>query len=74
MKKIKKESIANIIQEAITKEELAIPLYADHINNALFWSGFTNETKKKLIENLGILESDSEFHALSLKAILKKYA
>lgn len=42
-----KKIIIRMINESIIEEELAIPLYSSHIEQALFWSGLTEKKQKK---------------------------
>lgn len=61
------------IRQARVKEELAIPIYSSHIQQALFWSGLPLDKQKKIIDSLKILEHESEMHADMLKIIEKNY-
>jgi hypothetical protein len=69
MKKTSQE-IIDKINEARTKEELAIPLYVSHIEQAFFWSGLDKERQKKIMTGLKILARESEKHAVILKKVL----
>lgn len=67
------ETILEKLREAMIKEELAIPLYVSHIEQTLFWSGLPMKKQKIVIDNLKILEADSEMHARAFETLLKKY-
>lgn len=67
------EVILEKLREAMIKEELAIPLYVSHIEQTLFWSGLPVKKQKIVIDNLKILEADSEMHASAFQNILKKH-
>ena len=43
------KKILEKIDEAILNEEMAIPIYANHLSSALFYSGF-DEKNKKIID------------------------
>ncbi len=68
--KIDKQLILDQINEARTKEELAIPLYVSHIEQAFFWSGLDNARQKKIMAGLKTLARESEKHAIILKKVL----
>ena len=68
-----RDFIIDTLKEAMVKEELAIPLYSSHIEQALFWSGLSAKKQKLIIDNLRILERESEIHAQSFRKILKLY-
>lgn len=68
-----KQAVVDKINEAMIKEELAIPLYISHIEQTLFWSGLNKDVQKKIIESLKILATESEGHVFALKKVLKIY-
>lgn len=63
------EDILKMIQAAVVKEELAIPVYTTHIKNIFFWSNLSARKQKKIIESLKILETDSEKHSVMLRRV-----
>ena len=70
---IDKNLILDKLQEAMIKEELAIPLYTSHIEQTLFWSGLDLDKQSKIIESLKILDKESENHAKYLETIIEIY-
>lgn len=61
------------INNAIVKEELAVPLYTSHIEQTLFWSGLSKDKQVKMIQGLKILTRESKAHSLALKKIIEIY-
>ena len=72
-KSVPSQKVLQMIREAIVGEELAIPLYASHIQQTLFWSGVPKQKQEKIIEGLKILERDSKGHVLLLREVEKIY-
>lgn len=72
-KQLTSEDILFEIQEALIKEELAIPVYVSHIQQTLFWSGLTKEKQEKIVQSLMILEKESEGHVMLLKRVKELY-
>lgn len=70
---MEKELIFKKLEEAKIKEELAIPLYVSHIQQTIFWSGLNPEKQKVIIDNLKILDVESEMHAKYFDKILQVY-
>lgn len=69
-------SPADILKEidaAILKEEVAIPIYADHIKAAMFWSGLPKAKQDKIKEGLEILLKESMGHVKLLKKVKSIY-
>lgn len=69
-----KKLIVDNIRAAMIKEELAVPLYVSHIEQAFFWSGLPERKQQKIISDLKILERESEIHAKSLQRVLEMYS
>jgi len=69
-----KSLILNTLKEAMIKEELAVPLYASHITQTLFWSGLPEKKQQKIIAGLKVLEIESGHHALAFKKIMDTYS
>lgn len=72
-KKITKELVIAEINDAIIKEELAVPLYTSHIEQTLFWSGLEKSKQAKMIRGLKTLVKDSRGHAAALRKIMEIY-
>jgi CRISPR/Cas system-associated endoribonuclease Cas2 len=72
-KKIDPKKVLSEIREALVKEELAIPLYVSHIQQAFFWSGLSKNKQDQIINRLKILEAESENHVRMFKEIEKIY-
>jgi hypothetical protein len=68
-----KELILGELEEARIGEELAVPLYVSHIKQTIFWSGLEEEKQQKIINNLKILDVESERHAKQLEEIIEIY-
>lgn len=66
--KIPKE-VLDKVDEAVLKEEMALPVYSSHISSALFWSGLPEEKQKFIIESLEILERESLGHVQAFKRV-----
>lgn len=69
---MEKQKIMDMIQECIKTEESAIPLYAKHLGNTLFLSGFKEDERRRIKEILRILLEQSEMHKRKYKGIFKK--
>ncbi len=72
----KKTHPADILKEidaAILKEEVAIPIYADHIKAAMFWSGLPKTKQDKIKEGLEILLKESIGHVKLLQKVKSIY-
>jgi len=68
-----KQAVIDKINEAMVKEELAIPLYVSHIEQTLFWSGLDKEKQEEIIKGLKTLALESEGHVFALKKVLEIY-
>ncbi|MCX6795159.1 MAG: hypothetical protein NT165_00255 [Candidatus Falkowbacteria bacterium] len=71
--KITPEFVLQRINEARIKEELAIPIYASHIKQTMFWSGISEDKQEKIIASLKVLESDSMKHSKMLKVVYNNF-
>lgn len=54
------------------EEEHAIPLYTQHLESTFFLSAFGPELQKEIRETLLTLVLESEVHARTLQAAMKK--
>jgi len=61
------------IEQAITLEKLAIPVYANHIEKSMFWSGLEKEAQYLIVEKLKILGEESLLHAKMLNEVRRIY-
>ena len=68
-RKFDHQHVLNLTREAIVKEELAIPVYDSHISASLFWSGLSEEVRRKILEGLQTLTHDSAGHVLLLQRV-----
>lgn len=66
-----KGDLVKKIDEAINTEEFVVPIYSNHLQSAVFWSGFDKKKQKIIIGYLKTLTDDSEIHAKTLKMIKK---
>ncbi len=71
--KLPPSAILQEIDAATMKEELALPIYADHIQSVLFWSGLPETKREKIRQSLAILLHDSQGHVRLLKHIKTFY-
>ncbi len=59
---ISKNDLLKFLKENMDKEERGIPLYTQHLANAMFLSGEKKEDQKRVTEVLLRLKRDSEEH------------
>jgi hypothetical protein len=69
---VEKNKLLAMIDDALMKEEKAMPLYSRHLKTALFWSGLSAAVREQLRIQLGILETESNRHAKVLTEMKKK--
>ena len=69
---IEKTKLLKMMEDAISLEDKAIPIYNRHLKTALFWSGLTASAREQLRIQLGILEKESERHTKVLREMKKK--
>ena len=69
---VRKNKLLAMIDDALMKEEKAMPLYSRHLKTALFWSGLSTAVREQLRIQLGILETESNRHAKVLAEMKKK--
>ncbi len=62
------------IDDAMVKEEMALPVYASHIESVLFWSGIPKRKQDRIRESLEILIRESIAHVKMLKYIKTLHA
>ena len=72
-KKPSKQQVLREIEDAILKEETAIPIYASHIKAAMFWSGLPDAKQEKIKAGLEVLLKDSRGHVYLLREVKKIY-
>ena len=64
-------SLSEEIDNAIEKEEYAVPVYNKHLKTAMFWSGLDEEKRKRVDEILKIITNDTLEHIQLFKKIKK---
>jgi len=69
---MKREKLLRWLQEAVLTEESAIPIYAKHLPNTLFWSGLAEKDIGFIKAGLRRLAVDSERHRKTLEGLMKK--
>jgi rubrerythrin len=69
---IKKNKLIDSLKKCMDREEKAIPIYMQHLNNTLFLSGFKQEEQTEIINILKILSKESEGHRASFEYMLKE--
>lgn len=69
----KPDAVLKKIDEAVVREELAVPIYTSHIAAALFWSGLPEKKKTEIIQGLKLLAKESQWHIILLKKVRHLY-
>jgi len=67
------ESFLALVREALHNEEQGVSLYSAHLQNTLFFSGFSREDQERIREILDQLALDSAKHESLLRGILDRY-
>jgi endonuclease III len=67
-----KEETLAFIEKCIKAEEAIIPLYAQHIDNTLFFGGFSEEKAAAIKNILRTLKTDSQRHQATFEALYAK--
>ena len=66
-----RERLLKRLNDAIFTEESAIPVYARHLDTALFWRGMSGKNHLKIRKYLEILGRQSANHKLIFERIKK---
>ena len=66
---MEKNNLLKKIDEAISTEDMAMPIYVKHLKSGIFWSGLNKEKKDLIKKNLEILEIETLQHAKMLQEI-----
>jgi rubrerythrin len=69
---VEKKKLLKMLEEAVTLEDHAIPIYTRHLKTALFWSGLPAHEREQLRIQLGILLKESERHSKLLGEMRRK--
>lgn len=69
---VTKADLIGLLEDLLRTEESAIHLYTGHIAGNLFLSGFTEESKQKILAILSKLNIDSNRHAGILARLISK--
>ena len=69
---ITKDKLIARLKQLRNEEELAIPIYAKHLENTFFLSHIKPEAQKEIKSILLTLAAESEGHARAFEAIIKK--
>lgn len=69
---MKKEELLAALKKLNAEEELAIPIYTQHLDSTFFLSGFAPEVQEKIKGTLLILSKESEGHAKVFKDMIQK--
>lgn len=67
------KSFHALVRDALHKEEQGVWLYSTHLQNTLFFSGFSRQDQARIREILGQLAGDSVKHEELLRGILERY-
>lgn len=69
---MKKEELLSRLKKLRNTEELAIPIYTQHLNSTLFLSGLKPDVQEKIKETLLVLARESEGHARMFRDMIEK--
>lgn len=67
-----RESVIAFLEESIKTEEVAVPIYAKHINNVLFFSSFDTDYQTRIKAILEKLLDESERHKRIFSELLER--
>ena len=67
---LEKNDLLSILNEGLKTEEEIIPIYSKHIDNALFFSSFSEENKRAIKEILMMLRDDSLRHKKMFEGVI----
>ena len=67
-----REELIGRLKQLRDEEELAIPIYTQHLKSTFFLSSFKPETREEIKSMLLTLAEESETHARMFEAIIKK--
>lgn len=67
-----KNELVAVLKKLRDEEELAVPIYTEHLTSTFFLSGFEPEVQKKLKEMLSVLAKESEGHAKIFEDMTRK--
>jgi rubrerythrin len=65
-------SVIAFLEESLKTEEVAVPIYAKHINNVLFFSSFDTEYQDRIKAMLEKLLNESERHKRIFSDLLER--
>ncbi len=69
---ITKQRFIEELEKCLKTEQSAIPLYAKHVNNTLFLSGFTKSDSEKISKVMKELMDDSKAHSDVLEGLIDR--
>jgi len=69
---IQKEELLTALRKLSAEEELAIPIYTQHLESTFFLSGFKPGVQQKIKEILSVLAKESEGHARVFRQLAKE--
>lgn len=69
---IHKEDLLKKLKEALVTEEQSIPIYAKHLDSAVFWAGWDEATTKKVKDAFRNLADESERHKILIENLIEK--
>lgn len=69
---MEKKSLLKLLDESIVVEELAIPIYSEHLDSALFWSGFKSEITDEIKKTLLKIANESKEHIRIIQKLKNK--
>ncbi len=69
---ITKDELIARLRQLHNEKELAIPIYTKHLESTFFFSHFKPEAQEEIKKMLLTLAMESEVHARTFEAIIKK--
>lgn len=69
---IGKQELLKILKNALDAEEKAIPIYAKHLETAVFWTGINKDNIKKAKDLLKQLANETDNHKNIIINLIKK--
>jgi len=67
-----KNNLIERIKALLSQEELIIPIYMEHLNSAVFWTGLPEKEEKRAKGIMQVLLNDSNRHKDMLIKLLER--
>ncbi len=69
---ISREDLLKKLKEALVTEEQSIPIYTKHLDSAVFWTGWDEETTKKAKNTFRNLADESKRHKILIENLIER--